>query len=313
MAPERDVRSRRTARAFAPGHVTGFFVPELGATDPRARGSRGAGIVLELGVVATAHWAPAVRSGLRIQSDVPGALPISRAAARALRPTAAGRLTVRLRHELPIGQGFGMSAAGALATALAVAQLSGRPRADAIEAAHLADLEGGGGLGGVSAILGGGMEVRRRAGVPPEGRIEHVRTSQPILIAVIGPPIPSPRALSDERFLARVRTSGRSALDALPARAKLPTMLELSERFTDEVELAPAPLRRTMVALRGSGAWCAQAMFGHALFAMASTAAIHRRLLVRADQLGLRAIVVRPARRGASTLAASGRPDRTRP
>jgi len=171
----------RSTRAFAPGHVTGIFRPEVTHRDPRGRGSVGAGIVLELGAWAEARFSPGPRSRIRVVADGRGPWPISEDVARRMTPEEPGTLTVRLTHELPVGQGFGMSAAGALATALAVGALSARPTAHAVEVAHLADLFGGGGLGGVAAILGGGLEVRTRAGVPPLGRVIH-RPFRPALL-----------------------------------------------------------------------------------------------------------------------------------
>ncbi|MGB7124093.1 MAG: pantothenate kinase, partial [Thermoplasmata archaeon] len=131
------------ASAFAPAHVTGVFRPSPRTRDPRARGSIGAGVVLELGVRATAEFRAGPTRRLQLTSDVPIPLPISENVARRLAPPDAGTLRVRLDHELPIGQGFGMSAAGATATALAVGTISGRSRADALRVAHLADLFGG--------------------------------------------------------------------------------------------------------------------------------------------------------------------------
>ncbi|HLM70061.1 MAG TPA: pantothenate kinase, partial [Thermoplasmata archaeon] len=192
------------ARAFAPGHLTGVFRPEAGDRDPRARGSVGAGIVLELGAWAEARFTRGGRSILRVEGDGRDSWPISEDVARRLRPDAPGTLVVRLKHELPVGQGFGMSAAGALATALALASISGTPRSQAVQVAHLADLFGGGGLGGVAAILGGGLEVRRQPGVPPYGQVVHRAFRSALLVGVVGPTIPSPSVLRSRAALRRI-------------------------------------------------------------------------------------------------------------
>ena len=209
------------ARAFAPGHVTGVFRPDASQRDPRARGSVGAGLVLELGVWGKARFSPGARSRVRVVADCRTPLPISEEVARRLAPEASGTLTVRLTHELPIGQGFGMSAAGALATALAVGSLSGRPRSKAIDVAHLADLFGGGGLGGVAAILGGGLEVRTRpGGLPPFGHVTHRSFPPALLVGVIGRPISSPsgpegrqRPPQDRRGVPRLAATRTRSLD----------------------------------------------------------------------------------------------------
>ncbi len=287
------------AEAFAPGHVTGVFAPAVVARDPRGRGSTGAGVVLELGALATAEFRPGAPNAVRIVSDVRAPLPISMDVARRLRPRARGTLTVRLRHELPIGQGFGMSAAGALATALAVTALTGASRTGAVRAAHLADLFGEGGLGGVAAIAGGGgVEFRVRGGIPPWGRV--VRRDLPgrLLVGVVGGPLPSPRLLRNPRFLARVR----DASAALPSLLEAPDVVgffDASERFTDRLGLASPVVRRVLRGLRRRGWWAAQAMFGRSFFARPKLAAGPRDDLRWLSRGGFRVVGLSAAATGA--------------
>jgi len=284
-------------RAFAPGHVTGIFAPATEARDPRGRGSRGAGLVLEVGATAIASYRPGGPRRVRVVSDTRGPVPISSEAARRLAP-ASGTTTVHLTHGLPVGQGFGMSAAGATATALAVARLGGRSRAEAIETAHLADLFGGGGLGGVAAILGGGLELRDVPGVPPWGWIDHVPVGSSLLVVVTGPPIPSPRVLGDPKLLARIALAAEDLDDLLEA-PDLERFLDASERFTDRVRLAPRDLETTLRSLRRRGAWAAQAMFGRSLFAVPRSRRARSGIVEWLLARGLRAVELRPARAGA--------------
>jgi len=182
-------------------------------------------------------------------------------------PQAPGTLTVELRHELPIGQGFGTSAAGALATALAVGSLSGQPRKKAVEVAHLADLFGGGGLGGVAAILGGGLELRTRPGIPPFGHVIHRPFSPALIIGVVGRPIPSPSVLRDGAVLRRIvaASQGWQRLGRSPT---VRGFFRMSERFTDRAGLVSADVSRTVAALRRRGAFACQAMFGQSVCAL---------------------------------------------
>ncbi|MGC2204661.1 MAG: hypothetical protein WA719_01870 [Thermoplasmata archaeon] len=287
------------ASAFAPAHVTGVFRPSPRTRDPRARGSIGAGVVLELGVRATAEFRAGPTRRLQLTSDVPIPLPISENVARRLAPPDAGTLRVRLDHELPIGQGFGMSAAGATATALAVGTISGRSRADALRVAHLADLFGGGGLGGVAAIVGGGgVEFRTRAGLPPRGRVAHDPLPGSLLVGVVGGPLPSPRLLGDPRFLDRV-TVASEGLEELLAEPGSTPFFELSQRFTDRLDLAPPALRRLIRAMRRRGAWTAQAMFGRSFFARPRGPRQHREVVRWLERSGVRAVELSAAARGA--------------
>lgn len=295
----------RVVRSFAPGHVTGIFRPETTARDPRARGSVGAGVVLELGVWAEARFSPGRRSVVRITADGPGTWPISEDVARRLAPEPRGTLSVHLTHQLPVGQGFGTSAAGALATALAVGALSGRSRNEAVKVAHLADLFGGGGLGGVAAILGGGLEIRQRPGVPPFGEIRHYPFAPALLVGVVGRPMPSPSVLGDPATLGRLRSASRG-WESLTRRPSPARFFELGERFTTRAGLASASVRRTVAALRRRGAFACQAMFGESFFAWPRSAEARTATLEWLETEKVRAVETRASTRGAHLVNGDG-------
>jgi pantoate kinase len=230
-------------------------------------------------------------------------LPISEEVARRLLARRPGELRVTLAHELPIAQGFGMSAAGALATALAVSSATDGPRRAAVEVAHLADLFGGGGLGGVSAILGGGLEIRERPGIPPAGRVRHRPASGRVILIVAGAAMPSPTLLGNPKFLRRVEEAAGPGLARLRRRPSLDRFLEEAERFTDSLRLGPVPLLRRVHELRTSRTRVAQAMFGRSLFAVTETQSSHRVLIDQLSRRGLWAAEVPLARQGARVLA----------
>jgi pantoate kinase len=288
----------RKARAFAPGHVTGVFAPSTGARDPRARGSLGAGIVLEAGVTAEAEWRAGPRLRVHLTSDLRRRLVISEEVARRLAPSHPGTLSVALRHTLPVGQGFGTSASGALATALAVAQVTGRSRSKAVEVAHLADLFGGGGLGGVAAILGGGLEVRVRPGIPPFGKILHRPFLESVLLGITGAPIPTPNVLNDRKALARIAAAA-GGLGALTLDPSPEQFWDASEAFTDRAGLAPRELRDLLRGLRRRGARGAQAMFGRSFLAQLPKGDRRRETLLWLARRRVPAIELSPASRGA--------------
>jgi pantoate kinase len=214
-----------------------------------------------------------------------------------------GSVTVRLTHELPVGQGFGTSAAGALATALTVGALAGRSRAEAVQAAHLADLYGGGGLGGVSSILGGGLEVRLRPGIPPLGRIVHRPFRPAFLVGVVGRPIPSPSILGDPRALRRI-VNASVGWERLGRHPTVEQFFRLSERFTDRAGLSSPTVRRVVRALRRRGAWAGQAMFGESFFALPRTPSARSDCLEWLRVEGVHAVEVRAAGTGARQLPA---------
>lgn len=257
--------------------------------------------MLGLGVTAEAWWDPDGPSKILLVSDVSDPLTISEDVARRLVADQNGLVRVRLTHRLPVGQGFGMSAAGAVATSLAIASLFRIPRQHALEVAHLADLFGGGGLGGVAAILGGGLELRLRAGVPPFGRVLHHPFPPKILVGVVGRPIPSPRMLRSRSTLRRISAASEQ-LPTSPPGFTPNEFLEASERFTDVVGLKTAGLDRTLRAVRSHGGWAAQAMFGRSFFAVPKTSAARGRILAELERRGIRFVEMSAGSVGARPL-----------
>ncbi len=262
----------------------------------------GAGIVLELGVQARARYRPEGPRRISVTSDLSSPLPISTEVVRRLLGSRTGSLTVHLRHELPEGQGFGTSAAGALSSAIAVAEVLELPTARAIATAHLADLFGGGGLGGVAAILGGGTELRRRPGIPPWGRIVHRPFSRAILVGVVGGPIPSPGVLRDARSLRRIVAAG-AVWEGLGPGSSPEEFFAAGERFTDRVGLAPPALRALLRALRHRGTYAFQAMFGETFVALPRSADARTAALDWLARGGVRTVELGAARDGARTLS----------
>ncbi|AWB27951.1 pantoate kinase [Halococcoides cellulosivorans] len=155
------------ARAFVPGHVTGFFTVERGP-DPAHTGSRGAGLALASGVTVAVREA----SGpITLDGE-----PIDIAAAEQVRQALGLDRAVAVATDLPLGAGFGVSGAVALGTALAGAAALDcpRPRSELVGLAHRAEVAAGTGLGDVVAQATGGLVVRTAAGEPSIGRVDAI-------------------------------------------------------------------------------------------------------------------------------------------
>jgi len=159
-------------RAHVGGHVTLIFSIQDDADSLLEQGSRGAGISLDRGVIIEASC----ESGngiLTISGDAPGD-ELHRLVLEELTTldSSFGEYDWALSHEgeLPSSQGFGLSAAGAIACGLAIQRALGvdenLARSRAIHIAHRVERRLSGGLGDVAALHSGGIELRLEPGCP---------------------------------------------------------------------------------------------------------------------------------------------------
>lgn len=262
-----------TASAFAPGHVSGLFAVHDEASDPLRKGSRGAGWSVDKGATATVSKAAATT--VRIDGAVADA-PVTRAALERLAPGIG--LDVELRLELPVRQGFGMSAAGTLAACLAAASELGLEPEEALKATHAAEVQSGTGLGDAIGSWFGAGEVRMRPGCPPDGwamRVEPPEHAR-FLFLVAGSGIATPTIIRDAAWKQRTRELADPAVDRIVAAGRpmaWTTILHESQKFTKALGLLPRELADVAARLPAGALW-GQSMLGTTLWVTGRPAAL---------------------------------------
>ncbi|MFA5944632.1 MAG: hypothetical protein WC876_09225 [Candidatus Thermoplasmatota archaeon] len=274
------------SRAFAPAHVSGLFAVHDEDPDPLKKGSRGAGWSLDAGAVAQVRPDDAMR--IRIDGAAAEA-PVTRAALERLAP--GQDFAVDLRLGLPVGQGFGMSAAGTLATCLAAADELGLDPEPALEAAHVAEVQSGTGLGDAVGSWFGSGEVRMKPGCPPHGwalRIEPPEGTR-FLFCVLGHAIPTPSIIRDAAWKRKTRDLADPAVDRILAAKRegaWDRILLESHSFSDALGLMPDAMRR-LGALLPDGCQWGQSMLGNTMWVTGSPddLDVARRLLVKGGLL----------------------------
>lgn len=266
----------RPAAAFCPGHISGYFRRENGK-DAATTGSTGAGIVISRGVLARAR--PADRTTIGVfftdasgqREQVADESLLLRSALERAGVTAA----VTTECDLPIGAGFGLSAAALLATLTAVNSLYGRGMDERQIAliAHETEILHRTGLGDVVSCRGGGMVVRTVAGIDaPVHR--YLNLDEPVCAISFGP-IHTPRVLGSTVQMGKVAAAYPPGepytVEAFFARCR--SFAEKSGLITPEVrEVLDACDRREVLAgmtmlgngvfAYGRGAKAALARFG---------------------------------------------------
>ena len=196
------------------GHITLLFSIHDDALLPRNQGSRGAGICLENGVQVSiqetgrteaiqegqemAGWnqdIPAIQTKGEIRLDVRGVSSTEEVSEEMysdlIDELRQARLipfdtnySIEVDVELPLSQGFGMSAAGLCALALACYEMTNQGSIPQyFRVAHHIERRYSGGLGDVLGLFVGGVELRTHPGSPPSpGVARSFALDSPVLL-----------------------------------------------------------------------------------------------------------------------------------
>jgi pantoate kinase len=254
--------------AFCPGHISGYFRRVEGASIA-ATGSVGAGLVISEGVTATVTPSGKTSicvvcrdSGGDVLSTGHDSPPLSSVMDR-LGITAA----VQTECRLPIGAGFGLSAAALLATLSALDRLLAlrlTPH-DIAALAHEAEVTHRTGLGDVAACQGGGRVVRHGPGI--DARIDRTwDMDYPVHMVSFGP-IHTPSVLGSQEQMERVSAAFPAATPKDPEE-----FFRSSRQFTLDSGLATREVLEVLALCDKERIPASMTMLGNGVFAWGSGA-----------------------------------------
>jgi pantoate kinase len=176
---------------------------------------------------------------------------------------------VDLKIRVPIGAGFGTSAAGTLAACLALADAADIPTTlnDLGRLTHVADVLNSTGLGTASALVHGGFVLVTEPGAPGIGMVDQLLfpSDYVVVCAYLGS-IPKREALSEMNLAPRVNPAGGAVLEAVRKRPNLQTFLRECRTFDSTIGFETpgvSQLIETMVSAGAVGA--VQNMLGEAV------------------------------------------------
>lgn len=170
-------------------------------------------------------------------------------------------------QDLPSGQGFGMSAAGALSAAHATSEILGLPFRVALRAAHEAELSNRTGLGDVAALSRGGITFRRKEGLPPYGVVDRINAEPDVVLCVIGSPMATAEVLSDPGKRRAVNEMGKDCVKRMALSPTLATLMRLSREFMTRANLATKEVEEAVRAAEEYGP-ASMAMLGNSVFSV---------------------------------------------
>jgi pantoate kinase len=258
-----------SARAFCPGHITAFF-EIVDAEEPVKKGSRGAGFCISEGVITEVMVKSSNEQSLEIRID--GEITEAETTELVARMLMGSKkVEVRINSEagLPVSQGFGMSGAGALSTALALNRAMGlRLETDElVRLAHSAEVEAMTGLGDVYPQSLGGMDTRLIAGAPPYGEVKRTESSRSIVLVVLGEELKTKDILRNPQSRKKISEVGKNCVDEYQKDHSWSKLCFLSQSFARETGLMSQEVESAIKAVESVGGTAGMAMLGNSIFA----------------------------------------------
>jgi pantoate kinase len=277
MASALVAASVAVAKAFSPGHITGFFEIPAVQGDPLYRGSRGAGFSVDRGIATTVQLyegKPGSKVLINDKIAKPREAEVSQWVVDQYMKDFDRPYFVRVEHEIDIPVGFGLGSSGAAALSLSYALnevLGSRlTRIGAAQLAHQAEIACRTGLGTVIAEFVGGFEMRTEAGAPGIGMVESMPLGgHKAVILCISP-------ISTKAFLAgrmgEINGLGGKMLRRLSESRSIDDFLSMSFQFAQTLGLTGGRCAGPISALRNRGLVGSVALFGETVFTIVSDA-----------------------------------------
>ncbi|WP_296862219.1 pantoate kinase [uncultured Methanobrevibacter sp.] len=221
---------------FIPAHITGFFSIENN-DDPLKNGSCGAGFLLDRGVETILKDSSEYKININQGSDI-----VINEVLKYFNIEESFEITQDI--QLPIGAGFGTSAASALSLSLALNEFFdfGYSKNECGQIAHKAEVSLGGGLGDVIGQTGSGLVLRTRPGAPGVGKIKSFEEDLYVATKFFGK-IDTASVIRNPEHKKIISVNGRKCLDSFKKNSSVENFLRLSYEFslntklmTDEVQ-----------------------------------------------------------------------------
>ena len=259
---------KKSSSAHIGGHITLIFTVEKDGRLLRNQGSRGVGINIQHGVKAVITQLEdetnVAESEIQI-TDFSGAkLPDSEQLYRQLidelvysRLLGSSQVfDIKISLELPVSQGFGMSAAGLIALAIAFRGITGVGTIDQYyRICHRIERMQGSGLGDVLGIHAGGVEMRLQPGAPgASGRSLGFKCNQSIIIVwSLEENRHTADYINDTHWEAKISRAGHKALNSMKQgpwdHSRWRDILTNSLQFSQESQLVEEKSRGRLLEL----------------------------------------------------------------
>jgi pantoate kinase len=272
------------SRAFSPAGISSFFeICDVAADgEPIANlehvGARGGGFAIEKGVLTEVSVSEDRTNSVQI--SINGKLSpraeTTKTVARMLLEKTDKSFSVTINHKVavPIGAGFGSSAAGALTTGLALSDALGLHLTfnQIGRIAHVAEIQCKTGLGTVGPLMLGGCILTVEPGAPGISIIDRIPIRDDyVVVAGVFEPTPTEQVLSSQEKRREIDRWGRKTLEAILVDPSIENFLACCLEFAEKTGFMTQRLRQLVNIAENAGALgVAQNMVGEAVHALTS-------------------------------------------
>lgn len=253
-------------QVFAPAHITGFFSIENNE-DPLKNGSCGVGFLLDSGVETT------IKNSNKFEINVnQGSYVVINEVLKHFDVDESFKIVQDI--QVPIGAGFGTSAASALSLSIALNEFFdvGLSLIECGQIAHKVEVALGGGLGDVIAQMGKGMVLRTHPGAPGIGKTESFVNDLFVATKTFGE-INTASVIGDEEYKRVISDNGRECLNDFKKNSTIENFLRLSYDFSVNTKLMTSEVLSSINIFNSSSdiLGSSMAMLGNTAFAFAFT------------------------------------------
>ncbi|MCW4033952.1 MAG: hypothetical protein NWF03_01160 [Candidatus Bathyarchaeota archaeon] len=272
----------KLARAFCPSGITSFFeicdrtTDGKLITDPELVGARGGGFSPSNGVSTEVVVSDAETNQINVSingNPCPEA-ETTKTVVEMITDKVSEPYSVNVSHmvNVPIGAGFGSSAAGALGTGLALSKALGLNLTynQVGRIAHVAEVKAKTGLGTVGPLLFGGCGLTIEPGAPGTALLDRVPVSVDHRI-IVGTfrPYPTKDLLSTQDKRKEINEWGRKTLKKILDDPSLENFMKYSRIFAQKTGFVTDRVQKLMdVAEKAGAVGAAQNMLGEAVHAL---------------------------------------------
>ncbi|MEN4007273.1 MAG: pantoate kinase [Methanobacteriaceae archaeon] len=264
---------------FVPSHITGFF-EIIDKQNPLKKGSRGAGVVMDKGIITKIKISDGNRIKIKInqKNDPKNATMTEKIIEIIKRDFNLDDKKILINHEVhvPVGAGFGTSAAFALGTVFGLSNLLNLPLTfnRAAQIAHIAEVEMKSGLGDVIGEISGGMVLRLKEGAPGIGITDKLLLDPSEDFFVISKclgEINTADIIEDPVHKEKINFMGQNLLFKLIKNPKPENLMNLSRKFAEKTGLISSEVSEIMKVLEDETIGASMAMLGNTAFAISKS------------------------------------------